>query len=312
MEPVVIEITAEMKNRLWEKGAKPYFAASRFYNPTISDWCMSGNTVLCENDYHALHKNYLFGLSYYANGIIKKDLKEIFKGLELLHEALRNFAGFIFFNSAFQNTVFLVNPKGRIRVTVKHPKMPEGLILRFPEETPLDFNTVKDFPLIDDDTIKLQIEPDKEKTDFVGAVILPEQYALQQNGLTILHESSVGKRPRDKLIELFDGREEVKTQEIGSLRCTNPFSELLSCAFDPKYYTVFKNAPECLINAEFNSEWRSIKKKQQLKKLPEIPCAYCKNLFTPNSKKQKYCNTTCRNKAFRDIKTLTASKANKI
>jgi hypothetical protein len=311
MEPVVLEVNEQEQKFLYEKGHRAYFAASRFYNPAITLWFTSSNTVLRKDHWLAFNKNYFHGLSLYAQGVMKKELKEVIKGLKSLSDAVGyiDFKEFILFNGIFQDTVLLVNPNGRIQITVKRPKLSKTLVFRLPDEIPLDFKTVKTLPVVDDDSIKLQVDPVQEK-DTVGAVILPEDYLKQIKNLSLkrFSESESGKRPKDFLFELFDCRENVDTKEIGSLDFTNPFSQILSCNFEPEY-NAFVNALECLVNDEFNFRWHSIKK-QPSPKLHERECKYrhCKKPFIPKTKKQEYCGPPCRNKAFRDAKTLMAAK----
>jgi hypothetical protein len=262
MEPVVLEVNAQEHKLLYEKGHRAYFGASRFYNPAITLWFTSANTVLRKDYWLAFNKNYFGGLSLYVQGVMKKELKEVIKGLKSLSDAVGyiDFKEFILFNGIFQDTVLLVNPNGRIQITVKYPKLPKPLVLRLPDEIPLDFKTVKTLPIVDDDSTKLQVDPIQEK-EIVGAVILPEEYLKQLKNLSLkrLSESGSGKRPKDVLIELIDGRENVNTKEIGSLNFTNPFSQILSCNFEPEY-NAFENALECLDNAKFNASLHPEKK----------------------------------------------------
>jgi hypothetical protein len=263
MEPsVLLEITKEMRDSIWEKGVRAYFAACRVYNPAITAWCMSGRTILDTKNYFTLQTNYWFGLSYYTKGIIKKDFDEIIQGLKLINEVSIFFKQFIFFDSIFKDTLFLVNPNGRIKISVKSNQLSQELVLTVPDDPPVDFNSVKTFPVVDDNSINLQINPSQDNEDIVGAIILPKE-CISDTKLMILHESSFGKRPRDKLNELFDYREDVPTKQIGCLGFKNPFAQILT---GEAYESDFNNALECLHNEEFNLKWRLLKKRR-----PQIP-----------------------------------------
>lgn len=72
-----------------------------------------------------------------------------------------------------------------------------------------------------------------------------------------------GQRPKDKLQELFDGREDVETDKIGGLNFENPFSFIL-CGKYSVDYKDFDNAIECLKNEKFIAKWRE--QKEALKK----------------------------------------------
>lgn len=318
MEPDVLKVADQELKLLHKEGVKSYFSARRFYNPAIWVWLQAGRTALPSSYYFKLHTDYFFGLSLYAQGIITKDLKEIINGLQLLYKALNPFVlfkDFIFYSGAFHDTVFLANPGGRILASIKNSGLSKnfksnGLTLFFPDETPFDFDSIKKFPLIDDDSIKLKIEPAQEenKKNIVGAVILPKNCFPQDTKPSIKTLYNGGdKRPKDELIEMFDGREEVKTKEIGSLCFTNPFSQILSCIIKSEFDAAFENALECLMNQEFHSKWCSVKMKNS-KRLPDRECPYCKKIFTPKNNKQEFCQSQCRVYSYRGKKIANEVK----
>jgi hypothetical protein len=61
-------------------------------------------------------------------------------------------------------------------------------------------------------------------------------------------------RPKNKLKEFFNGRENIDTLVIGSLKFENPFSQILRGEIEDK---TFYNAIECLNDSDFDSEWMS-------------------------------------------------------
>lgn len=262
MEPFVLEITEQTQQRLCERDVRSYFSASRFYNPAISLFFTQGNLALRKDKYIAFHRNYFVGLSRYARGVLKKELREIIKGLQLLCDAIGTFQfkDFLLFDGIFQDSVLLVNPHGRIQLSAKCAQMSNPLSLIFPDENPFDPDSAKAFPIVDDDSIELQIDSIPVRRT-AGAIILPRNY-FQQFGNTsirVLYESGAGKKSKDDVIELFGGRENIDTNVIGSLAFPNPFSQILSCNLASEN-NAFANALECLRSGGFKSAFQESNK----------------------------------------------------
>jgi hypothetical protein len=120
-----------------------------------------------------------------------------------------------------------------------------------------------------------------------------------------------GEAPTDRLKAIFDGLQYVDTNKIGGLKFENPFSQILRWKFADCAET-FNNVSVCLKDDDFISKWLTERKNHSHQiALLDKPCEYCKNPFSPNSKKQIYCNNTCRNKAYRDNKALNEAKRKK-
>jgi hypothetical protein len=255
MEPIVLEISAQDQNRLCDRDTRAFFAASRFYNPAISLWFTQANTVLRKNQYIAFHQNYFFGLSRFAKGVKTESPKEAIKGLELLFNAIGpvRFKEFILFEGIFRDTAFLVNQESPIQIAVRNSHLPQNLILKFPDEKPFNIDAVKKLPLIDDGSIEIQIDS-IQGNGMVGALILPKDCLSQiiAPSIEIFFESGNSKRPKEALMKLFNGMENIETPSIRSLDCANPFSQLITGVFEPGFNAFFQSI-ECLLNGEFVS-----------------------------------------------------------
>jgi hypothetical protein len=66
-----------------------------------------------------------------------------------------------------------------------------------------------------------------------------------------------GKRPKDLLMILFDGKQDIDTTKIGSLKFENPFSRILTGEFrSSEAEKIFRNAKDCLSDDAFKAQCR--------------------------------------------------------